>query len=154
MVPADAARIGRHRPPETIAGPVPISAITHSGECLTIPRCRPGPSPGRGHSGPGCPRPVAFDGFARPARTVRLLGMAADGGADSPVTGSPRPPADPVAVIREILAVIPAGCTWVLPVTDGAGHVTDFRIEAVSGHGTDVYAARLADAWRALLGGR
>jgi serine phosphatase RsbU (regulator of sigma subunit) len=49
------------------------------------------------------------------------------------------PPADAVTVVREILALVPAGCTWLLPVRDERGDVADFRIEAVSGHGKDVY---------------
>ncbi|MEV7327760.1 SpoIIE family protein phosphatase [Micromonospora sp. NPDC093244] len=39
-------------------------------------------------------------------------------------------------VVREVLAVVPAGCSWLRPVRD-AGVVADFRIEATSGQ--DIY---------------
>jgi serine phosphatase RsbU (regulator of sigma subunit) len=52
--------------------------------------------------------------------------------------GSPGPPVDPHAAVREILAVVPAGCSWLQPVSDPGGRVTDFRIAAVSGVETDV----------------
>ncbi|MDZ5441619.1 hypothetical protein U2F26_02575 [Micromonospora sp. 4G57] len=42
---------------------------------------------------------------------------------------------DPVVtVVREILSGIPAGCSWLLPVTSD-GQVVDFRVEATSGRG-------------------
>ncbi|GAA1833277.1 hypothetical protein GCM10009682_59600 [Luedemannella flava] len=43
------------------------------------------------------------------------------------------------AIVQEILSVIPAGCTWLLPVTDEAGQVVDFRVAAASASGRDVY---------------
>jgi serine phosphatase RsbU (regulator of sigma subunit) len=43
------------------------------------------------------------------------------------------------AVVREILSAVPAGCTWLRPVRDGSGRVTDFRVEATSGYGADIY---------------
>ncbi|MFI7542128.1 PP2C family protein-serine/threonine phosphatase [Actinoplanes sp. NPDC049599] len=48
-------------------------------------------------------------------------------------------PADAVTVVREVLAVAPAGCSWLLPERDAAGHVADFRIAAVSGLQSDVH---------------
>ncbi len=42
-------------------------------------------------------------------------------------------------VVREMLAVIPAGCSWLLPVTGRGGQVVDFRIGATSGSGNDIY---------------
>ncbi|MDG4757632.1 PP2C family protein-serine/threonine phosphatase [Micromonospora sp. WMMD710] len=42
------------------------------------------------------------------------------------------------AVVREILAVVPAGCTWLLPVHHD-GVVADFRVAATSGQGNDIY---------------
>ncbi len=36
-------------------------------------------------------------------------------------------------VVREILAVLPAGCSWLVPVRDHDGTVVDFRIAATSG---------------------
>ncbi|WP_410813651.1 PP2C family protein-serine/threonine phosphatase [Micromonospora sp. 067-2] len=44
------------------------------------------------------------------------------------------------AVAREILAVVPAGCTWLLPVPDDGRPVADFRIAATSGPGHDIHA--------------
>ncbi|MGQ5261214.1 PP2C family protein-serine/threonine phosphatase [Micromonospora sp. ZYX-F-536] len=43
------------------------------------------------------------------------------------------------AVVREVLAVVPAGCTWLLPVPDDGRPVADFRIAATSGEGYDIY---------------
>ncbi|MGK5682007.1 PP2C family protein-serine/threonine phosphatase [Actinoplanes sp. URMC 104] len=42
-------------------------------------------------------------------------------------------------VVREMLSVIPAGCSWLLPVTSADGVVRDFRIGAASGSGNDIY---------------
>src|SRR3982751_3548141 len=42
-------------------------------------------------------------------------------------------------IVREMLAVIPAGCSWLLPVPGPAGEVTDFRVAAASGRGHDIY---------------
>src|SRR5690349_20667075 len=48
-------------------------------------------------------------------------------------------PGDEVAhVVQEMLAVIPAGCSWLLPVAGPGGTVVDFRIGAASG-GPDIY---------------
>jgi serine phosphatase RsbU (regulator of sigma subunit) len=43
------------------------------------------------------------------------------------------------AVVREILSAVPAGCTWLRPVRDAEGRVADFRVEATSGYGADIY---------------
>ncbi|MBU2668451.1 SpoIIE family protein phosphatase [Actinoplanes bogorensis] len=42
-------------------------------------------------------------------------------------------------VVREMLSVIPAGCSWLLPVTNDDGTVTDFRIAAAGGTTRDIY---------------
>ncbi|MCO8271145.1 SpoIIE family protein phosphatase [Actinoplanes sp. TRM 88003] len=42
-------------------------------------------------------------------------------------------------VVREMLSVIPAGCSWLLPVTSADGLVCDFRVAATSGHGHDIH---------------
>jgi stage II sporulation SpoE-like protein len=48
--------------------------------------------------------------------------------------------ADDVApVVRQILAVVPSGCSWLLPVTGADGAVTDFRIAAASGDEHDLH---------------
>jgi serine phosphatase RsbU (regulator of sigma subunit) len=41
-------------------------------------------------------------------------------------------------VVREMLAVVPAGCSWLLPVTSD-GVLTDFRIAATSGSRHDIF---------------
>jgi serine phosphatase RsbU (regulator of sigma subunit) len=43
------------------------------------------------------------------------------------------------SVVREMLSVIPAGCSWLLPVLDDAGMIADFRIGAASGEPHDLY---------------
>ncbi|MGK5444754.1 PP2C family protein-serine/threonine phosphatase [Micromonospora sp. URMC 105] len=43
-----------------------------------------------------------------------------------------------VSAVRQVLAAIPAGCTWLLPVTQD-GDVVDFRVAATSDQGRDVY---------------
>jgi serine phosphatase RsbU (regulator of sigma subunit) len=43
------------------------------------------------------------------------------------------------AVVREVLSVIPAGCSWLLPMTGADGTVVDFEIAAASGSGHDLY---------------
>src|SRR5688572_25214885 len=48
-------------------------------------------------------------------------------------------------VVRELLAGIPAGCTWLLPVFDAAGVVTDFRLAAAGAAAQDI-SGRSGDA--------
>ncbi len=43
------------------------------------------------------------------------------------------------AAVREIVAAIPAGCSWLLPERDDDGRVVDFRIAAASGSGHDLH---------------
>jgi serine phosphatase RsbU (regulator of sigma subunit) len=43
------------------------------------------------------------------------------------------------AVVQEILSVIPAGCTWLVPVPDRAGQVVDFEIAATGDQVHDLY---------------
>ncbi|MEU7866960.1 SpoIIE family protein phosphatase [Dactylosporangium sp. NPDC049140] len=42
------------------------------------------------------------------------------------------------AVVREILAVVPAGCTWLRPVRAATGEVSDFIVAATGGEGADL----------------
>ncbi|WNM40147.1 SpoIIE family protein phosphatase [Micromonospora halotolerans] len=44
-----------------------------------------------------------------------------------------------VAAVRQVLATIPAGCTWLLPVRAPDGTVVDFVVAAVSAQGRDVH---------------
>jgi len=73
-----------------------------------------------------------------------------------------RPAGDPVvaAVVQEILSVIPAGCTWLLPVTAADGEIVDFRVAATSTHGDDIYGRgvrrvdeRLSELYPSMVGG-
>jgi hypothetical protein len=66
--------------------------------------------------------------------------MADDGVGREPPAAAPRSAGDPIAaVVQEILSVIPAGCTWLLPVLAGDRQVVDFRIAATSDRGHDIY---------------
>jgi serine phosphatase RsbU (regulator of sigma subunit) len=63
-------------------------------------------------------------------------------------------------VVQQVLAVLPAGCTWLLPVRAGDGQVVDFRVAAAStavqdiyGRGTDRVSARLAELYPAMVDG-
>ncbi|MBM2621337.1 SpoIIE family protein phosphatase [Actinoplanes sp. LDG1-06] len=47
--------------------------------------------------------------------------------------------ADVARVVREMLSVIPAGCSWLLPVTSEDGTVTDFLVAAAGGTADDIY---------------
>jgi serine phosphatase RsbU (regulator of sigma subunit) len=65
------------------------------------------------------------------------------------------------AVVRQILAVVPAGCSWLLPETADDGTVVDFRIAATSGDAHDIYGrgvsrlgARLSELYPSIVGGR
>jgi serine phosphatase RsbU (regulator of sigma subunit) len=64
------------------------------------------------------------------------------------------------SVVRQILAVIPGGCTWLLPVRDEDGHVVDFRIAAAGAQGRDIYGrgaarvdARLSELYPSMVDG-
>ncbi len=63
-------------------------------------------------------------------------------------------------VVREMLAAIPAGCSWLLPVTAPDGTVTDFRIGAAGAAGHDLYhrgtaraGALLSELYPSVVGG-
>ncbi|GAA1621808.1 PP2C family protein-serine/threonine phosphatase [Actinoplanes couchii] len=43
------------------------------------------------------------------------------------------------AVVRELIAAVPAGCTWMLPVPAADGSVADFRIAATSDQIRDIF---------------
>jgi serine phosphatase RsbU (regulator of sigma subunit) len=65
------------------------------------------------------------------------------------------------AVIQEILSAIPAGCTWLLPVTADGGRVVDFRIAATSDQVQDIYGlgvrrldGRLSELYPSMVGGQ
>jgi Stage II sporulation protein E (SpoIIE) len=64
-------------------------------------------------------------------------------------------------VVREILAVVPAGCSWLRPVVGPDGTVVDFRVEAASGAGDDIYHrgtsrldATLSELYPSMVDGR
>ncbi|MCU7726983.1 SpoIIE family protein phosphatase [Actinoplanes sp. KI2] len=65
------------------------------------------------------------------------------------------------SAVREVLSVIPAGCSWLLPIRDAAGETTDFQIAAASGGGHDIYRrgteridSRLGEIYPSIVGGR
>jgi serine phosphatase RsbU (regulator of sigma subunit) len=65
-----------------------------------------------------------------------------------------------VGVVREILRVMPAGCTWLLPIHGGDGEVVDFHVAATSGYGPDLYSRgtdrvdeRLSGLYPSMVGG-
>ncbi|HEY0535292.1 MAG TPA: SpoIIE family protein phosphatase [Actinoplanes sp.] len=64
------------------------------------------------------------------------------------------------AVVRQILAVVPAGCSWLLPETAEDGSVADFRVAATSGDAHDLYGRgtsrldeRLSELYPSIVGG-
>lgn len=58
----------------------------------------------------------------------------------APAQPSPPSTTDPVvAAVRQVLATIPAGCTWLLPVRAPDGAVVDFLVAAASAQGRDVH---------------
>lgn len=65
-----------------------------------------------------------------------------------------------VAEVREILRVLPAGCTWVLPIRGAGGRVVDFHVAATSGYEQDLYSRgtdrvdqRLSGLYPSMVGG-
>jgi serine phosphatase RsbU (regulator of sigma subunit) len=78
-----------------------------------------------------------------------------------PRATAPHPDASWVAtVVQDVIEAIPAGCTWLLPVTDDNGAVVDFRIEATSEEVYDIYSrgkrrlqARLSELYPSMVGG-
>ena len=62
------------------------------------------------------------------------------------------------AAIREVLAAVPAGCSWLLPIAGPDGAVTDFTIAAAGG--TDLYrrgsgraGKRITEIYPSIVGG-
>jgi serine phosphatase RsbU (regulator of sigma subunit) len=65
-----------------------------------------------------------------------------------------------VLLVRQILSVIPAGCSWIVPICDDNGEVIDFRVAAVGEQGGDLYrrrgtrlGARLSELYPSMVGG-
>src|SRR3954451_10769670 len=63
-------------------------------------------------------------------------------------------------VVQEVIAAIPGGYTWLLPITDAGGAVVDFRIAATSDEAHDLYRlgrrrlqARLSDLYPSMVDG-
>ncbi|GAB7046994.1 PP2C family protein-serine/threonine phosphatase [Catenuloplanes indicus] len=48
-------------------------------------------------------------------------------------------PEQAAALVQEILAGIPLGCSWLVPITGPDGTVTDFRVAATGDRVTDIY---------------
>ncbi|MEU7923966.1 SpoIIE family protein phosphatase [Micromonospora sp. NPDC049107] len=83
--------------------------------------------------------------------------MADQDGPGAHATGATRPVE---TVVREILAVVPAGCTWLVPVPDAHRAVADWRIAATSGQSQDIYGrgvdrvgACLSELYPTMVGG-
>ncbi|WP_433307120.1 PP2C family protein-serine/threonine phosphatase [Actinoplanes sp. CA-030573] len=70
-------------------------------------------------------------------------------------------PDDAVAsAVREVLSVIPAGCSWLRPVAGDDGTIVDFEVAAASGSGHDIYRrgtervhSRLSALYPSMVGG-
>src|SRR3954447_11268504 len=63
-------------------------------------------------------------------------------------------------VVRELLAAIPGGCTWLLPIAGDDGTVIDFRVAATSdqihdiyGRGTQRLGGRLRELYPSMVDG-
>jgi serine phosphatase RsbU (regulator of sigma subunit) len=57
----------------------------------------------------------------------------------APTGADPTGIVDTTSLVRELLAVVPPGCSWLLPVTAPDGDVTDFVVAAVSDESRDIY---------------
>ena len=65
------------------------------------------------------------------------------------------------AVVRELLAAVPVGCSWLLPITGPGGDVVDYRVAATSDESHDIYGRgrrrvdeRLSVLYPSMVGGR
>lgn len=77
---------------------------------------------------------------------------------------TPAPDADAASLaglVQEVLAGIPAGCSWLLPVTADDGHIVDFTVAATSGQVPDIYGrgverlhGRISELYPSMVGGR
>ncbi|MEV4510156.1 SpoIIE family protein phosphatase [Dactylosporangium sp. NPDC049525] len=87
--------------------------------------------------------------------------MAHDGARRGTAPATAAGDGDTVAgVVRALLAAVPAGCTWLQPLTDEDGRVADFLVAAVSGRGNDLYGRgadrigeRVSDLYPSMVGG-
>jgi serine phosphatase RsbU (regulator of sigma subunit) len=89
--------------------------------------------------------------------------MADDGGRRGTVTAAPTPDGDTdavTAVVRQLLAVVPAACSWLVPAPAADGRVVDFVVAAASGEGRDIYrrgvgrvGGRLSELYPSMVGG-
>jgi serine phosphatase RsbU (regulator of sigma subunit) len=64
------------------------------------------------------------------------------------------------SAIREVLSVIPAGCSWLRPIAGATGEIVDFEVAAASGSGQDIYRrgtervhSRLSVLYPTIVGG-
>jgi len=74
--------------------------------------------------------------------------------------GQGLPDARIASVVRQVLSVIPRGCTWLLPITSEDGRVVDFRVAATGDQGHDIYRrgasrveARLSELYPSMVDG-
>lgn len=81
--------------------------------------------------------------------------------ADVELAPGGRPDEDQIgSVVEEVLAALPAGCTWLLPVSDTQARVVDFRLAAVGDGNRDIYGrgrgrrgALLSELYPSMVGG-
>ncbi|GAA1571440.1 hypothetical protein GCM10009827_111650 [Dactylosporangium maewongense] len=87
--------------------------------------------------------------------------MAHDGArrATSPATADGAAGTVP-SVVRALLAAVPVGCSWLLPLTGEDGEVADFLVAAVGGQAGDIYGRglervgeRVSDLYPSMVGG-
>jgi serine phosphatase RsbU (regulator of sigma subunit) len=86
--------------------------------------------------------------------------MVESGVRDEPVAVTPQDISVP-AVVREILSAIPAGCSWLLPVTGDDGRVVDFMVAATSDQVYDIHGrgvrrvhSRLSELYPSMVDGQ
>jgi serine phosphatase RsbU (regulator of sigma subunit) len=122
---------------------------------------RPGDSPGAVPPFDTVDRAEPYGGSISRTSAARLSTV----GLDAEQRGAQEPPRpldrDAVmAAVRELVAAVPTGCTWLLPVTHPDGTVMDFVIAAVSDRGNDVHGRgterigeRLGELYPSMVGG-
>jgi len=86
--------------------------------------------------------------------------MADDGARRPDAVAPPAQGASLAPLVQEILAAIPAGCTWLLPVTDGSGAIADYTVAATSDQVRDIHGrgarrvgGRLSELYPSMVGG-
>ncbi|MEV0716873.1 SpoIIE family protein phosphatase [Asanoa sp. NPDC050611] len=91
---------------------------------------------------------------------TRLLHMAPTGAGGAARASAGLDEAAVTSVVRELLAVVPPGCSWLLPIMGADGDVADYVVAAVSDDGNDLYGRgprrvdqRLSELYPSMVGG-